>query len=94
MTERMPSQVQASKMKFFEASKELHCLTRFIALRFENLLTSSRCFSELKDLSLDGLTYVSGMPQERPPNKLYLPKQVGEDQLDEPELDGPITLMI
>ena len=26
-----------------------------IALRFENLLTSSRYFSELKDLSLDGL---------------------------------------
>ena len=26
-----------------------------IALRFENLLTSSRYFSELKDLSSDGL---------------------------------------
>ena len=28
------------------------------------------------------------------PNKLYLPKQMGEDQLDDLELDGPITLRI
>ena len=40
---------------FYEESKELHCLTRCVALRFENLVTSSRYFSELKDLSLDGL---------------------------------------
>ena len=41
---------------FYEESKsELHCLTRCVALKFENLLTSSRYFSELKDLSLDGL---------------------------------------
>ena len=39
----------------YEKSKKLHCLTRCVALRFENLLTSSRYFSELKDLSLDGL---------------------------------------
>ena len=31
------------------------CLTRCVALRFENLSTSSRYFSELKDLSLDDL---------------------------------------
>ena len=40
---------------FYEESKELHCLTRCVALKFKNLLTSSRYFSELKDLSLDGL---------------------------------------
>ena len=28
------------------------------------------------------------------PNKLYLQKQMGEDQLDDVELDGPITLRI
>ena len=42
MTERVRSQEQASEMRFFEESKELHCLTRCVALRFENLLTSSR----------------------------------------------------
>ena len=55
MTERMRSQVQASEMRFFKELKELHGLTRCVALRFENLLTSSRYFSELKDLSVDGL---------------------------------------
>ena len=36
------------------------------------------------------------MPQERlaKANKLYLPKQMGEDQLDDLEPDGPITLRI
>ena len=28
------------------------------------------------------------------PNKLYLPKQMGEDWEDDLELDGPITLRI
>ena len=35
------------------------------------------------------------MPQKKLPNKLYLlPKQVGKEQLDDLELDGPITLRI
>ena len=55
MTKRMQSQVQASEMSFYKDSKELLCLTKCVALRFENLLTSSRYFSELKDLRLDGL---------------------------------------
>ena len=41
---------------FYEESKELQFLTRCdVALRFENVLTLSRYFSELKDLSSDGL---------------------------------------
>ena len=55
MTERMRSQAQASEMRFLRRTKELHCLTRCVALRYENLLTLSRYFSELKNLSLDGL---------------------------------------
>ena len=36
------------------------------------------------------------MPQERLPKQAlqYLPKQMGEDQLDDLELHGPITLRI
>ena len=37
--------------------------------------------------------HVSRIPHENSPNKLYLPKQI-EDQLDNLELDGPITLRI
>ena len=36
-------------------TKELHYLTRCVALKFENLVTSGRYFFELKGLSLDGL---------------------------------------
>ena len=60
-------------------------------MRFKNLLTSSRYFSELEDLSLVGLALYAECPRNSP-NKLYLPKQMGEDQLD--ELDEPITLRI
>ena len=38
--------------------------------------------------------HVSRIPQERLPKQAYLPKQMGEDQLDDLELDGPITLRI
>ena len=52
MTERIRSQEQASEMRFL---RRIEGVTKCLALRFENLLTSSRYFSELKDLSLDGL---------------------------------------
>ena len=56
MTKRVRSQVQASEMRFLRRIEGVTlCLTRCVALRFENLLTSSRYFSELKDLSVDGL---------------------------------------
>ena len=56
MIEQVRSQVQASEMRFLQKIKELNCLTRCATLRFENLLTSSRNFCELKDLSLEGLS--------------------------------------
>ena len=56
MTERMQSQVQASEMRFLRRIEGVTLFNKVrIALRFENLSTSSRYFSELKDLSLDGL---------------------------------------
>ena len=73
---------------------ELHDLTKWVALRFKNLLTSSRYFPELNDLSLDGLIMQVECLRKDSPNKLYLPKQMGEDQLDDRELDGPIALRI
>ena len=55
MTERMRSQVQGSEMRFLRRIEGVTLLKRCVALRFENLLTSSRYFSELKVLSFDGL---------------------------------------
>ena len=78
----------------YKESKELHCFTRCFAPRFENIVTSSRYFSELKDLSSDGLAMLAECLRKDSPNKLDLPKQMGKDQLDDLELDGPITLWI
>jgi len=44
-----------SKWDFCKESKELHYLTKCVALIFENLWTSSCYFSKSRDLSLDGL---------------------------------------
>ena len=55
MTERVRSQVQASEMRFSRRIEGVHCLTRCVAMRFENPLKLSRYFSELKELCLDGL---------------------------------------
>ena len=41
-----------------------------------------------------GLAMQSECLRKDSPNKLYLPKQMGEDQLDDLELDGQITLKI
>ena len=47
---------QHIKQSAFQVFYLRQCLiTKCVALKFENLLTSSRYFSELKDLSLDGL---------------------------------------
>ena len=80
--------------------KELYCLTRFVALRFENLVILSRYFYKSKDLSQRRwFGHVSRMPQERLPKQALLAKaigrkQMGKDQSDDLELSGPITLRI
>ena len=55
-TKRVRSHLQTSEMRFL---RRIEGVTLFykvrVALRFKNFLTSKRYFSELKDLSLDGL---------------------------------------
>ena len=53
-----------------------------------------RYFSKLKDLSLDGLAMSAECLRKDSQNKLFLPTQIREDQLDDLELDGPISLRI
>ena len=65
MTERVRSQRQASEMRFLRKSKELHCSTKCVALRFENLFKAaftratflqrdSKIFNARKSLSQSG----------------------------------------
>ena len=56
MTERVRSQVQASEMGFLRRIEGVALFNKVRSSEIENVLTSSRYFSELKDLSLDGLT--------------------------------------
>ena len=49
---------------------------------------------QIKRSQLRWFGHVSRMSQERLPNNLYLPKQMGEDQLHDLELDGPTALRI
>ena len=81
-TKKCDHKCKRPKLGFYTESKDLHCLIRCVVLRFENLLTSSRYFFELKDLSLDGLAMKAECLRKDPTNKLYLPKQMGENQLD------------
>ena len=59
MTERMRSQAQASEMRFLRRIEGVTLFNKVRSSKFENLLTSSRYFSELKDLSLDGLAMLN-----------------------------------
>ena len=61
MTDKCDHKCKRPKSDFCKKSKVLRCLTNIVALQSVNLSTSSRYFSESKNLSLDGLV----MPQER-----------------------------
>ena len=94
MTERVRSQTQASEMRFLPKIKELRCLTNFVTLRFENLLTSSRYFSGSKNLSLGDLTMLTKFLRNGFPKKLELLKLMRIGQLDDHEQDGLVMLRI
>ena len=69
------------KWDLCKKSKELHCLTMFMTLQFENLFISS-CFSSLKDLSLDGLAIKAECLLNSFPSKLCMQKWLERGQLD------------
>ena len=56
MTERTRLQVQASEMRILRRFEEVTLFNKVRSFKIrKSLLTSSRYFSKLKDLSLDGL---------------------------------------
>ena len=52
---KMRSQVQAYEMRFLQRIEGVTLFNKVRSSEFQNLSTSSRYFSELKDLSLEGL---------------------------------------
>ena len=60
------------------------CLTKCEVAKSENLSMSIRCFSGLKDHSLDGFGYVSKILQERLPKQSLLAKVTGKRPVGRP----------
>ena len=97
MTERMRSQVQASEMRFLRKIKGVTLFNEVRSSDIRKSLNIEPLLLRIERPQLRCFGHVSRMPQERLLKQallLYLPKQMGEDQLDDLELDGPITLRI
>ena len=96
MTERMRPQVQASEMRFLRRIDGVTLFNKVHSSEIRKSLHIKPLLLRIERSQLRWFGHVSRMPQERLPKQalLYLPKQMGEDQLDDLELDGPITLRI
>ena len=94
MTERMRSQVQVSEMRFLQKIEGVTLFNKVRSCEIRESLNIEPLLLRIERSQLRWFGHVSRMPQKRLPNKLYLRKQMGEHQLDDLELDGPITLRI
>ena len=85
MTERVRSQVQASKMRFLRKIKGVTLLTRCTSPEIRKSLEPQ--LLQIERSQLGWFDHVRKMPQEKLPNKLSLPKQIEKKkQLDYLEL--------
>ena len=79
--ERVRSQVQASEMNFLQRIEGVTLFNKVHSSEIPKSLDIEPLhFSELKDIGLDGLAMYAECLMKNSPNKLYLPKQMGEDQ--------------
>ena len=76
MTERVQPQVLASKIRFLKKIKGVILLTRCGSL--EILKSLQPLLLQIERSQRRWFDHVSKMPQEKLPNKLYLPKQIGK----------------
>ena len=90
----MRSQVQASEMRFLQIIEEVTLFDKVRSSEIRKSLNIEPLLLRIEKSQLRWFGHVSRMPQERLHNKLYLPKQMGVDQLDDLEPDGPITSRI
>ena len=91
MTEKMRSQVQVSVMRFLRI---IEGVTLFNKVRSSEIRKSLNIEPLLLQIERSQLRWYTECLRKDSPNKLYMPKQMGEDQTDDLELDGPITLRI
>ena len=94
MAERMRSQVQAFKLRFLRRIEGVTLFNKVRSSKIRKPLNIESLLLRILRSQLRWFGRVSRMPQERLPYKLYSPKQMVEDQLDDLELDRSITLRI
>ena len=94
MTERVQSQEQASEMRFLQKIEGVTVFNKVRSSEIRKSLNIEPLLLRIERSQLRWFGHVSRIPQEKPPNKLYLPKQMGKDQLCDRELDGLMTLKI
>ena len=94
MTERMRSQVQASEMRFLRRIEGVTLFNKVRSSEIRKSLNIEPLLLRIERSQLRWFVHVSRMPQERLPKQALHAKAMGEDQSDDLELDGPITLRI
>ena len=91
MTERMRSQVQASEIRFLRRIEGVTLFHKVRSSEIRKSLNIEPLLLQIERSQLRWFGHVSRMRKDSP-NKLYMPKQTGEDQSDDLKLDEPITL--
>ena len=95
MTERVRSQVQASEMRFLLRIEGVKLFTKVCSSKIRKSLNIEPLLIQTERSQIRWFGHVSRMPQERLPKQALLAKANDKkDQLDDLELDGPITLRI
>ena len=94
MTERMRSQVQASEMRFLRRIEGVTLFNKVRSSEIRKSLNIEPLLLRIERSQLRWFGHEAECLRKDSPNKLYMPKEMGEDQSDDLELDGPITLRI
>ena len=87
MTERVRLKVQASKIYFLRRIEGVALFNKVCSSDIRKSLTNKSLFFQIESSQLRWFGHASRMPQERFPKQTCLPKQLGQDQSDELELN-------
>ena len=95
MTERVRSQVQAFEMRLLQKIEEVTLFNKVRSSEIRKSLNIEPLLLRIERSQLRWLGHVSRMPQERLPKQALLAKaNLGEEPLDDPEVNRSNTLRI
>ena len=94
MTKRVQSLVQATKMRFLQTIDRVTLFSKVRICEIRKSLNIEPLRLWIEKSHLDGLAMLTECLRKNFRNKLYLPKLIGKDQLDDLEPNEAITLKI